>query len=274
MNQYESPREMSCAMNGKMLLLMLGIMQVFSAVTSTAQYGINMFMIAAEAAKGTEDYVSALDAISMSILNARVVGVVFIAVGIVEIFVGVSCIILQNRLDKCFFTRKLIFILLGVEIVMNIFLFSQRLVNIGRLFSSLVMPLFLLWAVSRLCKLAKKYPDRVYAVDTKQKAAPAPQPAQKKSLRERAMVPPVEEDDPAEDAAEAVSAETASTEAVSTEESAETASTGAVSAEETGETASTEAVSAEESTDAVSAEDAADGTVGGQESLEENEKTD
>lgn len=260
MNQYENPKEMSCAMNGKMLLLMLGIMQVFSAVTSTVQYGINMFMIASEAVKGTEDYVNALNEIGMSILNARVVGAVFIVVSAVEIFVGVTCIVLQNRLDKCFFTRKLIFILLGVEIVMNIFLFSQRLVNIGRLFSSLVMPLFLLWAVSRLCKLAKKYPDRVYAVDTKQKAAPAPQPAQKKSLRERAMVPPVEEDDSAE--------------AVSAEESAETASTEAVSAEESGETASTEAVSAEESTEAVSAEDAADGTVGGQESLEENEKTD
>lgn len=199
MNRYENQKEMSRAMNGKMLLMLLGIMQVFTGVTSTAQYGANLFMIAAEAVKGTEEYVNALAETGMSIMSVRVAGAAFIIVSIVEIFVGMNCIILQNRLDKSFFTRKLIFVLLGVEVVMNIFLFAVRLGNIGRLFSSLMMPLFLLWAVSMLCKLAKKYPDRVYALDTKQKKAQNSQPPKKKSLRERAMVPaeeaPAEEDE-------------------------------------------------------------------------------
>lgn len=187
MNKYEDQKEMSRAMNGKMILMLIGIMVVFSAITSTAQYGANMFLIAQEAAKGTADYVNALAEAGMSITAARIAGAAFIAVSIVEIFVGVGCVILQNRLDKAFLTRKLVLGLLGVEIILQIFLFAVRLVNLGRLFSSLVMPLFLLWASSMLCRLAKKYPDRKYALDNQkkepQKAAP------KKSLKERAMVP-------------------------------------------------------------------------------------
>ena len=186
MKQYEDQKEMSRAMNGKMILMLIGIMVVFSAITSTAQYGANMFVIAQEAAKGTADYVNALAEVGMSVAAARIAGAVFIVVSIVEIFVGVSCVLLQNRLDKAFFTRKLVIGLLGVEIVMQIFLLAVRLFNPGRLFSSLAMPLFLLWASSMLCKLAKKYPDRKFALDTQKKQQ---QPAQKKSLKERAMVP-------------------------------------------------------------------------------------
>lgn len=187
MKQYEDQKEMSRAMNGKMILMLIGIMVVFSAITSTAQYGANMFVIAQEAAKGTADYVNALAEVGMSVAAARIAGAVFIVVSIVEIFVGVSCVLLQNRLDKAFFTRKLVIGLLGVEIVMQIFLLAVRLFNPGRLFSSLAMPLFLLWASSMLCKLAKKYPDRKFALDTQKKQQQ--QPAQKKSLKERAMVP-------------------------------------------------------------------------------------
>lgn len=187
MKYYEDHKEMSRAMNGKMILMLIGIMVVFSAITSTAQYGANMFIIAQEAAKGTADYVNALAEVGMSIAVARIAGAVFLAVSIVEIFVGVSCVLLQNRLDKAFFTRKLVIGLLGVEIVMQIFLLAVRLFNPGRFFSSLAMPLFLLWASSMLCKLAKKYPDRKYALDTQKKQQQPASP--KKSLKERAVVP-------------------------------------------------------------------------------------
>jgi hypothetical protein len=193
MNRYKDQKEMSLAMNGKLLLMMLGIMLVFTAVTSTAQYGANMFMIAAEAAKGTEEYANALAEIGMSITIARVSGAVFVVAGIVEAFIGVCCIILQNRLDKAFFTRKLAIVLLAVEIVSDIYLLAVQLVNVSRLFTSLAVPLFLLWASSKLCKLAKLYPDRVYAIDPQKKSAQSSrQAAPKKSLRERAMVPQVE----------------------------------------------------------------------------------
>jgi hypothetical protein len=193
MNRYTDQKEMSLAMNGKLLLMMLGIMLVFTAVTSTAQYGANMFMIAAEAAKGTEEYANALAEIGMSITIARVSGAVFVVAGIVEAFIGVCCIILQNRLDKAFFTRKLAIVLLAVEIVSDIYLLAVQLVNVSRLFTSLAVPLFLLWASSKLCKLAKLYPDRVYAIDPQKKSAQSSrQAAPKKSLRERAMVPQVE----------------------------------------------------------------------------------
>jgi hypothetical protein len=196
MNRYKDQKEMSLALNGKLLLMLLGIMLVFTAVTSTAQYGANMFMIAAEAAKGTEEYANALAEIGMSITIARVSGAVFVAAGIVEIFIGVCCIILQNRLDKAFFTRKLAIVLLVVEVASDIYLFAVQLVNASRLFTSLAVPLFLLWAVSKLCKLSKLYPDRVYAIDPQKKSAQSSrQAAPKKSLRERAMVPQMDENE-------------------------------------------------------------------------------
>lgn len=196
MNKYQDHKEMSRAMNGKMILMLIGVMMVFSAITSTAQYGANMFIISHEAANGTADYVNALAEVGMSIGVARLAGAVFLAVSMVEIFVGVTCIILQNRLDKATFTRKLVIGLLGVEIVMQIFLFAVHFFNPGRLFSSLAMPLFLLWASTMLCRLAKKYPDRKYAIDTKKKEQQKPAP--KKSLKERAMVPTdvTEEEEP------------------------------------------------------------------------------
>jgi hypothetical protein len=196
MNRYKDQKEMSLALNGKLLLMLLGIMLVFTAVTSTAQYGANMFMIAAEAAKGTEEYANALAEIGMSITIARVSGAVFVVAGIVEIFIGVCCIILQNRLDKAFFTRKLAIVLLVVEVASDIYLFAVQLVNASRLFTSLAVPLFLLWAVSKLCKLSKLYPDRVYAIDPQKKSAQSSrQAAPKKSLRDRAMVPQMDENE-------------------------------------------------------------------------------
>lgn len=193
MIQYEDPKEMSRAINGKMILMTIGIVLIFSAVTSTVQYGVNMFLIAGEAVKGTADYVNALADAGMSITLARVTGVVFVAAGILEIFVGVASVKMQNRLDKAFLMKKLALVLLAVEVLLNIFLAAIHLANISRLFSSLAMPLFLLWAASTLCKLAKKYPDRKCAVDTNKKKQQ--QPVQKKSLKERAMVPQTADDE-------------------------------------------------------------------------------
>jgi hypothetical protein len=201
MNRYKDQKEMSLALNGKLLLMLLGIMLVFTAVTSTAQYGANMFMIAAEAAKGTEEYADALAGIGMSITIARVSGAVFVVVSIVEAFIGVCCIILQNRLDKAFFTRKLTIVLLVVEVISDLYLMAVKLVSVSRLFTSLAVPLFLLWAVAKLCKLSKLYPDRVYAIDSQKKSVQSSrQAAPKKSLRERAMVSQTveTEDGPAE----------------------------------------------------------------------------
>ena len=74
---------------------------------------------------------------------------------------------------------------------MQVFLFLTGLMNLSLLITSIVIPAYLLWSATRLRKLAKIYPDRKTAVNTKkareQQKKPAT-PVQKKSLHERAMM--------------------------------------------------------------------------------------
>ena len=61
-----------------------------------------------------------------------------------------------------------------------------RMFNPFALVAGILMPLLLLWGITRLMKLAKKYPDRMYAVEPNparggRKAAP-----QKQNIMEKA----------------------------------------------------------------------------------------
>lgn len=87
--------------------------------------------------------------------------------------------------------KKVVFILLGVEVLMEIVLFFMRSLSLGMLFTAIALPLFMFWGVTRLTKLAKAEPDRVYAVMTeklKEKQRQEQAAANGKSLRERAMM--------------------------------------------------------------------------------------
>ena len=53
MDQFERMMVTRQAMNGRMCLMFGGIFLMFSAITSTIMYGINFFMTALEADKGT-----------------------------------------------------------------------------------------------------------------------------------------------------------------------------------------------------------------------------
>ena len=61
MDQFEQMKVTRQAMNGKMCLMFGGIFLMFSAITSTIMYGINFFMTALEADKGTAEYVELLE---------------------------------------------------------------------------------------------------------------------------------------------------------------------------------------------------------------------
>lgn len=58
---------------------------------------------------------------------------------------------------------KIIISLLIVEIMMQVYLFFTGLMNFGFLFTAILLPLFMLWGVTRLRKVAKADPERVYA---------------------------------------------------------------------------------------------------------------
>ena len=68
--QMDKQKAMRLAMNGRMCLLSSGIMMIFIAVTNTMMYGINMFLVAMEASKGTEEIVQMLAESDMTITMA------------------------------------------------------------------------------------------------------------------------------------------------------------------------------------------------------------
>lgn len=182
-------KEFSMASGGRMFLLLGGIMLIFTAVTNTGQYGVQMFMIASEAVKGTEEYVEVLESIGMGIWALRIMGGAFLVTALVEVTAGVWCIRSSNRVDRSRGTLRVVLALLGVEIVMQVYLLLMHMSGLGMLLSALLMPLVLLWGATRLRKLAKLYPDRVYAIE--KNAAPVqkhPAAQSAKSLRERAMM--------------------------------------------------------------------------------------
>ena len=169
MDQFERMKVTRQAMNGRMCLMFGGIFLMFSAITSTIMYGINFFMTALEADKGTAEYVELLEN----------------AVGIWEAVVGFLSVRNSNRVDKSRFSVKLAISLLITEIVIQVILFFTGLMNLVLLFTAIVLPLFLLWGATRLGKVAKADPERKFAVDpARKKSSQQTQPAApKKSIR-------------------------------------------------------------------------------------------
>ena len=188
MNQFRDQKDMKMAMSGRMGLLAGGAILLFTAVTSTLTYGINMFMIALEASKGNAEYTEMLETSDLSITFLRVLAVCFLLLAIVEIVSSVFSLKFSNRLDKCFLMRKIVIVLLVTELLMQLLLLITRMLNPGMLLTAVFIPLYMLWSVTRLCKLSREYPDKVYAIN-KEKRAPAAPPKPKKSLHERAMMP-------------------------------------------------------------------------------------
>lgn len=189
MDLQEKQKELSMATGGRMFLMLGGIMLLFTALTNTAQYGIQMFRIAAEAAKGTDEYVELLETLQMSGTALRVMGAAFLVTALVELTVSIWCIRSSNRLDKSRGTLRAVLVLLAVEIVMQAYLLITGMNGVGAAISAVLMPVILLWGVTRLRKLAKLHPDQVYAVEkSKNQPQTSQPPKREKSLRERAMM--------------------------------------------------------------------------------------
>ncbi len=197
MSEFKDQKHVKMAMNGRMGLLTGGILLIFTAITSTLMYGFNLFSLASGAANGNEEYLKLLEEANMSLSLLRIVAVSFLVVAVIEIFAGVCSVRLSNRLNKAALSKKLVIGLLAVEIAMQIFLVVTRMLNLSMLISSLIIPLYMLWGATRLYKLAKLYPDRPYALNTKKVKEQAQQQKQassggssseKKSLHDRAMM--------------------------------------------------------------------------------------
>lgn len=199
MYQYQDQKEMRRALNSKMIIMLVGIMLVVTALTSSLSYGMRCWSMAGMADGGDKDILEALKQIGITSGTLRICSVIYYLQAVIEVFVGVFCARLSNRLDKNALLWKMAWVILVVEVAAGVALTLLHMTSAIMIVSNLLLPGFLLWAVNNLRKVAKNHPDRIYAVEPnnrnkgkekeKGKAKASVQPAkagQKKSLMEHA----------------------------------------------------------------------------------------
>lgn len=199
MYQYQDQKEMRRALNSKMIIMLVGIMLVVTALTSSLSYGMRCWSMAGMADGGDKDILEALKQIGITSGTLRICSVIYYLQAVIEVFVGVFCARLSNRLDKNALLWKMAWVILVVEVAAGVALTLLHMTSAIMIVSNLLLPGFLLWAVNSLRKVAKNHPDRIYVVEPnnrnkgkekeKGKAKASVQPAkagQKKSLMEHA----------------------------------------------------------------------------------------
>lgn len=187
MYRYEDQKEMRMAMNGKMIVMLAGVFLILTAVTSTLLQGMQYFIVGHSAGAGDAEAIKLVESTGLSIGQLYSVGVAYMIVTVAEIMTGIISAKFSNRLDKVKICLYADIILMVVMILQQSYMMLlARMFNPFALVAGILMPLLLLWGITRLMKLAKKYPDRMYAVEPNparggRKAAP-----QKQNIMEKA----------------------------------------------------------------------------------------
>ena len=175
------------AMNGKMIVMLAGVFLILTAVTSTLLQGMQYFIVGHSAGAGDAEAIKLVESTGLSIGQLYSVGVAYMIVTVAEIMTGIISAKFSNRLDKVKICLYADIILMVVMILQQSYMMLlARMFNPFALVAGILMPLLLLWGITRLMKLAKKYPDRMYAVEPNparggRKAAP-----QKQNIMEKA----------------------------------------------------------------------------------------
>lgn len=187
MYRYEDQKEMRMAMNGKMIVMLAGVFLIFTAVTSTLLQGMQYFIVGHSAGAGDAEAIKLVESTGLSIGQLYSVGAAYMIVTVAEIMTGIISAKFSNRLDKVKICLYADIVLMAVMILQQSYMMLlARMFNPFALVAGILMPLLLLWGITRLMKLAKKYPDRMYAVEPNparggRKAAP-----QKQNIMEKA----------------------------------------------------------------------------------------
>lgn len=187
MYRYEDQKEMRMAMNGKMIVMLAGVFLILTAVTSTLLQGMQYFIVGHSAGAGDAEAIKLVESTGLSIGQLYSVGAAYMIVTVAEIMTGIISAKFSNRLDKVKICLYADIVLMAVMILQQSYMMLlARMFNPFALMAGILMPLLLLWGITRLMKLAKKYPDRMYAVEPNparggRKAAP-----QKQNIMEKA----------------------------------------------------------------------------------------
>ncbi len=183
MSYYNEQKDMAMAVNGRMILKICCIFQLFTAITSTLFQGIGLVNMAGAAKKGEEEVVKLLTETGYSYGQINILGIVSIVTAIVMIAGCIVCLKFSNHLDKI---RNLLIgtvVMLGVTVVRQIFMIVYKMTTLIGIVAAVLMPIMAIWAVSRYMKLAKKYPDKIYVILDEKKRNVQPK---KKNIMEKA----------------------------------------------------------------------------------------
>ena len=190
MYKYKDQKEMRMAINGRMISLIAGVMTGTTALFTTVRYAMSAFQIASQAAGGNQDLLAQMEEVGASIGYMRVLGVAMILAAIVEVFAAIMSVRLCNRLDKASVLMKTAIALLVVEVIVQLIGLKAGVFMLN----NLIMTCCLLWSSWQLKKLFKIYPDRKFAVEPNvRNKKKKEEPAQKKSIAERAKLQAKEE---------------------------------------------------------------------------------
>ena len=170
-----------------MIVMLAGVFLILTAVTSTLLQGMQYFIVGHSAGAGDAEAIKLVESTGLSIGQLYSVGAAYMIVTVAEIMTGIISAKFSNRLDKVKICLYADIVLMAVMILQQSYMMLlARMFNPFALVAGILMPLLLLWGITRLMKLAKKYPDRMYAVEPNparggRKAAP-----QKQNIMEKA----------------------------------------------------------------------------------------
>ena len=285
MEQRDRMKESKMALNGRLLLLCVGIMLVFNGITASGRNGLGWLGLAdaveeirnspqeetsetesaetpaeepdaagqqdnnetaadapqeesdpaageqqekTDTAEGTapentqdaaavqvpdlNELVRRMDESGITIGDLRMLGILSLAIMFFEIIVGLLCAVFSNRVDKSKITLIAVIVLLAAEAVYVAVFFMKGALTLSILLNAVFLPLVLLWAATRLRKLAEADPERIYAVTpakdrgfsiggrkAEKKSDTAPEVPAKTSIRDKAMWNTQEEQQDTED---------------------------------------------------------------------------
>ncbi len=103
--------------------------------------------------------------------DLRMLGILSLIVAVIELLVGMICIVFANRVDRAKIVFTAVCVLLAAEAVFIIFSALKGSLMLSNILYSVIIPGILFWFALKLRKFAREDPERVYVVPPQGAAA-------------------------------------------------------------------------------------------------------
>lgn len=173
------------AIQGKMLLQMIGALLIFTAISVVFQ-GVMMLTMSLGSGEASVTSREQLLEAGYTVPILVSIGAAYLILGLTQIFTGLFSFRLANRLDKVKILKIVAIIYLAVSLLQQAYLFLMGVTGAFSWISAILMPGVLIWALRKNLRLAKEDPKRIYVVDPSKTVRGRQQPKKTSSLMERA----------------------------------------------------------------------------------------